>query len=357
MNNNVEGLMGVSVEKIRELVDANTVVGTPIAMPDGVTLIPVSKVSYGFASGGSDLPSKSTAGLFGGGAGAGINITPVAFISIREGQVNILPVVSIGGWGADGFSQAAATESGRKLFVESTLQLMEANAFLGVDIDWEYPGSDVAGIAASPEDHLNFTLLMAALRQGLNELTRRDGKKRLLACALGASPSLVNHIDCQSIGALVDQVNLMTYDMYTPGVCAHHTALFQGHPEYPVCADTAVELYAKAGIPTEKMMIGCAMYGRVFTFDGSEALYSSSASNGSETIQYRQFLKDTDAILHFDEQAKAAYAVSKNKFITLDSVQSITCKRNYACDRGLMGLMCWEYGGDAEGVLLKAMHG
>ncbi len=94
MSNNVEGLMGVSVEKIRELVDANTVVGTPIAMPDGVTLIPVSKVSYGFASGGSDLPSKSTAGLFGGGAGAGINITPVAFISIREGQVNILPVVS-----------------------------------------------------------------------------------------------------------------------------------------------------------------------------------------------------------------------------------------------------------------------
>ena len=270
---------------------------------------------------------------------------------------HILPVVSIGGWGADGFSQAAATESGRKLFVESTLQLMEANAFLGVDIDWEYPGSDVAGIAASPEDHLNFTLLMAALRQGLNELTRRDGKKRLLACALGASPSLVNHIDCQSIGALVDQVNLMTYDMYTPGVCAHHTALFQGHPEYPVCADTAVELYAKAGIPTEKMMIGCAMYGRVFTFDASEALYSSSASNGSETIQYRQFLKATDAILHFDEQAKAAYAVSKNKFITLDSVQSITCKRNYACDRGLMGLMCWEYGGDAEGVLLKAMHG
>lgn len=94
MNNNVEGLMGVSVDKIRELVDANTVIGTPIAIGDGVTLIPVSKVSYGFASGGSDLPSKSNADLFGGGAGAGINITPVAFLTVKDGEINLLPVVS-----------------------------------------------------------------------------------------------------------------------------------------------------------------------------------------------------------------------------------------------------------------------
>lgn len=94
MNNNVEGLMGVSVEKIREMVDANTVIGTPISLGDGITIIPVSKVSYGFASGGSDLPSKSNADLFGGGAGAGINITPVAFLTIKDGEINLLPVVS-----------------------------------------------------------------------------------------------------------------------------------------------------------------------------------------------------------------------------------------------------------------------
>jgi sporulation protein YtfJ len=94
MNNNVEGLMGVSVDKIRELVDANTVIGTPIAIGDGITLIPVSKVSYGFASGGSDLPSKSNSDLFGGGAGAGINITPVAFLTVKDGEINLLPVVS-----------------------------------------------------------------------------------------------------------------------------------------------------------------------------------------------------------------------------------------------------------------------
>ena len=94
MNSNVEGLMGVSVEKIREMVDANTVIGTPIALGDGITIIPVSKVSYGFASGGSDLPTKSSSDLFGGGAGAGINITPVAFLTIKDGEINLLPVVS-----------------------------------------------------------------------------------------------------------------------------------------------------------------------------------------------------------------------------------------------------------------------
>ena len=94
MNNNVEGLMGVSVEKIRDLVDANTVVGTPIQMGDGITLIPVSKISYGFASGGSDLPTQKPGDLFGGGAGAGIHITPVAFLTIKNGEINLLPVVS-----------------------------------------------------------------------------------------------------------------------------------------------------------------------------------------------------------------------------------------------------------------------
>lgn len=94
MANHVEGLMGVSVDKIRGMVDADTVVGTPINLPDGTMLIPVSKVSYGFASGGSDLPSKNPKELFGGGAGAGINITPVAFLSVKDGAVNVLPIVA-----------------------------------------------------------------------------------------------------------------------------------------------------------------------------------------------------------------------------------------------------------------------
>lgn len=94
MEKNVQGLLGTSMEKIKEMVDANTVVGTPITAPDGTILIPVSKIAYGFASGGSDLPNKSGTELFGGGSGAGINITPIAFLVIKDGEVQLMQLVA-----------------------------------------------------------------------------------------------------------------------------------------------------------------------------------------------------------------------------------------------------------------------
>lgn len=94
MENKVNSLMGVSIDKIREMVDINMVVGDPMTLADGTTLIPVSKVTYGFATGGSDLPSKGTQELFGGGGGAGINIVPIAFLVVSKGDVRLLPLVS-----------------------------------------------------------------------------------------------------------------------------------------------------------------------------------------------------------------------------------------------------------------------
>ena len=66
------GILGTSIEKIKDLVDVSTIIGDPMDLGDGIKIIPVSKVSYGFASGGSDFPSKSNAELFGGGGGAGV---------------------------------------------------------------------------------------------------------------------------------------------------------------------------------------------------------------------------------------------------------------------------------------------
>lgn len=93
-DNKASGLMGVSIDKIREMVDVSTVIGDPITAPDGTVVMPVSKVSYGFASGGSDLPTKGTKELFGGGGGAGITITPIAFLVMAQGDVRLLPIAS-----------------------------------------------------------------------------------------------------------------------------------------------------------------------------------------------------------------------------------------------------------------------
>jgi len=84
--------MEKTMAKMREMIDANTIVGEPITTADGITLIPVSKVSFGFVGGGSDFPQKHDKSGFGGGTGAGVNITPVAFIVAKGDDVDLIYV-------------------------------------------------------------------------------------------------------------------------------------------------------------------------------------------------------------------------------------------------------------------------
>ena len=84
-----EKILASTIEKVRDLVDVSTIIGEPIKVDDDVTIIPVSKVTYGFASGGSDFPSKNNVELFGGAGGAGVTINPVAFLVINKGEVSL----------------------------------------------------------------------------------------------------------------------------------------------------------------------------------------------------------------------------------------------------------------------------
>ncbi|MCL2639182.1 MAG: GerW family sporulation protein [Oscillospiraceae bacterium] len=93
MADNLKGLLSSSMEKIRDLVDVNAIIGDPITSPDGTLIIPISKVTFGFVSGGSDIPAKATSDVFAGGAGAGVTIKPQAFIVIKtDGDVKLLEV-------------------------------------------------------------------------------------------------------------------------------------------------------------------------------------------------------------------------------------------------------------------------
>lgn len=87
----LEGLVKTAIEKIKEVIDVETVVGKPIELPNGTVIIPVSKISVGFGSGGSDIPAKQAQNLFGGGMGGGVSISPIAFITIMpDGSVKLL---------------------------------------------------------------------------------------------------------------------------------------------------------------------------------------------------------------------------------------------------------------------------
>ena len=93
MSNSVPNMLENTISKIREMVDVNSVIGTPITTPDGVTIIPVSKVSVGFGGGGSDY-AKSTNEAFGGGAGGGVKVTPICFLIVKDGSVRMMPVAA-----------------------------------------------------------------------------------------------------------------------------------------------------------------------------------------------------------------------------------------------------------------------
>ena len=97
MSQNLPNMLENTISKIREMVDVNSVIGDPITTPDGVTIIPVSKVSVGFGGGGSDSVSKhpnQQENPFGGGAGAGVKVVPIAFLIVKDGSVRMLPVAA-----------------------------------------------------------------------------------------------------------------------------------------------------------------------------------------------------------------------------------------------------------------------
>lgn len=99
MSTPIEGLMSVAMENIKSMVDVNTIVGEPIVTPDGATIVPISRVSFGFGAGGSEFSAnpadkKSTEALFGGGSGGGATVKPVAFLVVKNDNIRVIPITN-----------------------------------------------------------------------------------------------------------------------------------------------------------------------------------------------------------------------------------------------------------------------
>lgn len=93
-NQSASGILATTIEKVRQLVDVSTIIGEPVKLSEEITVLPVSKVTYGFGAGGSDFPSKNNKELFGGAGGAGITINPVAFLVLKNGEVTLKHITS-----------------------------------------------------------------------------------------------------------------------------------------------------------------------------------------------------------------------------------------------------------------------
>lgn len=289
---------------------------------------------------------------------------------LKEVNPSLNILVSVGGWVWSGnFSDAALTENARTRFAKSAADFVHQYNLDGIDIDWEYPNQVGAGNIHRVEDIENFTLLMKATREALNELEKRANKNHLLlTIATGADSAYISNTKLGEVARHLDFINIMTYDFYNGlhTVTGHHANLYPSSLNTSRVSDVlnSVKLHEEAGVPLEKLTIGIPFYGRKWEgvkSDRNNGLYQDAESVG-DIIFYRQIIDkclSNDTYSRFwDESSKAPYLWNKETkiFISYEDAESIKYKVEYLKKKGLSGVMFWEYSDDYQSQLLDAIH-
>lgn len=275
-------------------------------------------------------------------------------VSLKKQHPTLKILLSLGGWGGcKTCSDVFATAEGRTAFAQSVKEWTDKLGTDGIDLDWEYPAIEgYPGHAYKDADKPNFTELVIALRKAL-------GKKREISFAAGGfSKFLEQSIDWINVMAVVDRVNIMSYDLINgySTVTGHHPGLYST-PDQKESTDHAVTYLLSLGVPANKLVIGAAFYARVFEGVDSVNNGLNRPTKFKSFIPYKAFPKNITEELgyrfYWDAVAKAPYAynASKKLFATFDDSLSIDLKTKYALDKGLNGIMFWEL------TLDKPAHG
>jgi len=255
-------------------------------------------------------------------------------VDLKKQKPSLKIFLSIGGWGSGRFSEMAADENNRRSFARDCKRVVDEFGLDGIDIDWEYPTTDMAGISASPADKENFTLMMRDIREEI-------GNDKLLTLATSANGK---YIDFKGIKPYIDFVNIMSYDMGNPP--HHHSGLYRSEHTGGISVDEAIKAHVEAGMPLSKLVMGIPFYGR-----------------GNEKVQnftnYKQIIELTGFDRKWDDTAKAPYLTDgTGEYVCgYDDLRSIAIKCEYILDKGMLGAMYWDYDGDDnEGSLRKAVY-
>ncbi len=251
-------------------------------------------------------------------------------VALKKQNPDLKVLLSVGGWEAGNFSEMAADEKHRKQFCKNCLTAVTKYSLDGIDIDWEYPTSDAAGISCSPDDTKNFTLLMRDLRETL-------GQDRLLTMASASNAKYVNFKEAIQY---MNFVNVMTYDMGDPP--RHNGALYKSSMTYDSC-DESVAKHFNAGVPYDKIVLGIPFYGH-----GDGKAYD-------DYVDYKDIVIDgTKFTPLWDDTAMVPYVADATgkMVLTYDNAKSVGLKAEYVLQKGLAGAMYWNIEADDAGFTL-----
>ena len=279
-------------------------------------------------------------------------------------------LVSVGGWSADGFSDAALTESSRHTFANSVVEILRQYALDGVDVDWEYPGQGKdAGIKYREEDKGNFTLLLKSLREALEAAgpaTQHTGADHYLLTIAAADREYFDHVEMSRLQVYVDWINEMAYDFFnslTP-TTGHHAGLYLSKfgAANDRTADAAVKQYLAAGVPADKIVLGVPFYGRAFAGvtaknQGIHQPYEHFQDFYPYSVLVEHFIGQQGYVRYWDAAAEVPYLWNEKtrSFISYEDPQSLALKVCYARDKHLGGIMFWELSLDRNGGLLDVI--
>jgi chitinase len=274
-------------------------------------------------------------------------------------------VISIGGWTWSGkFSDAVLTDTSRKAFAASAVDIVRKYDLDGVDIDWEYPGRPgLEGNVYRPEDKQNFTLMFRDLRHALDSIKQQTHKDYLLTTAVGGFASFLDNTEMGKAQQYLNYINLMTYD-FSDVVATHHTNLYNSNLyQTQKYADNAVNAFMAAGVPAGKLVMGLAFYGRVYNLSSDtkrgigDKILNRDRGKGYSTIK-DSLVNQNGYVRYHDRKAKASYLynASKRQFITYDDEWSVKKKCKYVLSRKMGGVMFWEYSSDPKEYLLDEVN-
>lgn len=241
-------------------------------------------------------------------------------------------LLSIGGWGSGRFSEMAADSLKRLSFARDCRRVVEQYGLDGIDIDWEYPTSNAAGISASPDDTANFTKLMRDIRTAI-------GADKQLTLA---SVDNAKYINFHDILPYIDFVNTMSYDMGNPPHL--HSALYDSGNTNGHTTDASVRAHLAAGVPPSMIVVGMPFYGR------GKGPFHSFADYGKMEELPEGFTE------HWDDDAKVPYIADADSKLVLgfENARSIAIKCNYVNENGFRGAMYWEYASDDDNNTLRS---
>lgn len=268
-------------------------------------------------------------------------------------------VLSIGGWGADGFSDACLTEDGRQTLADSLLQLMDECGFVGVDVDWEYPGVPGTGIVSQEGDVENWYAFLTLLREGLDTREALHGREYHLSVALGAGDNHLAVLDAARLGKVVDQAVVMAYDLSGfDRITGHHAGLYPNENK-PLSGANAVKKLVEGGFPAEKILLGMPAYGRVWrqVSGGGDGYEQRANTSGNKTISFDEMLKleKEGYTRYYDEKAQAAWWFDGSTYVSGEDDRSIAYKGQWIVENGLLGAAVWQYTQDANGAMLAML--